>query len=123
MTFEETLRALLQEQLAPIREQLAALRRERQGAGELSGSGGERMLTVKEVAERCKLTEPTVRDLIKSGELKAGTFGREYRVRQADFDAFCRRRCAGLEVAEPVDQEAEVSRILATIGHGHTGRQ
>jgi excisionase family DNA binding protein len=37
-------------------------------------------LTVKEAAQRCKVTERTIRDWIKQGKLQAMQLGRTYRI-------------------------------------------
>jgi excisionase family DNA binding protein len=50
------------------------------------------MLTVKEVAERLKLQERTIRDWIKIGKIKAVRLGKAYRI---DADEL-------VEVFEPV---------------------
>jgi excisionase family DNA binding protein len=54
----------------------------------------DQLLTVAEVAGRIGTTEKTVRRWIHSGELSASRFGTRigYRIRQADYEAFLRRR-------------------------------
>ena len=46
------------------------------------------MLTTKEVAEKLKVTQKTIRNLIESGELPAYRFGRDYRIKEEDFDEY-----------------------------------
>ena len=46
------------------------------------------MLTTKEVAERLKVTQKTIRNLIESGELPAYRFGRDYRINEEDFEEY-----------------------------------
>jgi excisionase family DNA binding protein len=58
----------------------------------------EKMLTVKQVAERMSVDEKTVRNWIRRGELRAINIGRirpEYRIRPDDFDEFVRERQTG----------------------------
>jgi excisionase family DNA binding protein len=56
----------------------------------------EKMLTVKQVADRMTVDERTVRGWIQKGELKAvnvgGTLRREYRIRPDDLEDFIRSR-------------------------------
>lgn len=47
-----------------------------------------RLLTIPEVAERVRLAKQTVRHAVTAGELRAYKFGREYRVRAEDADAW-----------------------------------
>ena len=50
------------------------------------------MLTVREVAQRLKLREYTVRDYIRKGNLPAAKFGRVWRVSETDLEAFIEER-------------------------------
>jgi len=56
----------------------------------------EKMLTVKQVADRMSVDERTVRAWIQKGELKAvnvgGRLRREYRIRPDDLEEFIRSR-------------------------------
>lgn len=55
----------------------------------------EKMLTVKQVAERMSVDEKTVRNWIQRGELRAINIGRirpEYRIHPDDFEEFIRNR-------------------------------
>lgn len=45
-------------------------------------------MTVKEVAERLRVTPLTVRTWIKNGHLQAIALRKYYRIRQSDLDAF-----------------------------------
>ena len=44
--------------------------------------------TVKDVAERLKVAEATVRHWIRSGELRAIDIGKGWRIADSDFEAF-----------------------------------
>ena len=44
--------------------------------------------TVKEVAERLKVNEATVRQWIRDGDLRAVDIGKGWRIADGDFDAF-----------------------------------
>lgn len=110
----EGLRQMLQEELSPLLRDAAATIREglvQPGRGQSEAAG--RLLTVEDVAQRCGVTEPTVRGWIKSGGLRALTpgTGRVYRVRREDLDAFLARH-PGNE-GEPPDVDDEVERILS----------
>lgn len=75
----------------------------------------QRLLSVEEVSERCGVTQPTVREWIKHGELTAlrPGGGRTYRVRAEDLDAFLLRKSpAGAKV----DDAADVERIVQQVG-------
>ncbi len=52
----------------------------------------EEVFTVKEIAERLKVTQRTVREWIRRGELTAMKFGKEYRVRESSLQAFIDRK-------------------------------
>src|SRR5688572_16896763 len=43
-------------------------------------------MTVPEVASELRLTEQTVRDLIKRGDIPALKIGKQYRIKRADFE-------------------------------------
>jgi excisionase family DNA binding protein len=47
--------------------------------------------TVKEVADRLKVAETTVRHWIKTGELRAIDIGKGWRIADADLNQFLRR--------------------------------
>jgi excisionase family DNA binding protein len=46
--------------------------------------------TVKEVADRLKVSEATVRGWIRDGELRAIEIGKGWRIADSDLDAFLR---------------------------------
>ena len=48
----------------------------------------EEFLTVEEIAKILKVSDTTVRGFIRSKKLRGAKFGRDYRVRKADFDRF-----------------------------------
>ena len=50
--------------------------------------GGEYMYTVSEVADKLKLDVETIRIYIRAGELPAHKFGREYRIKETDYESF-----------------------------------
>ena len=45
-------------------------------------------LSVERIARELDVSEETVRNWIRRGQLKAYKFGRDYRIKQTDFDAF-----------------------------------
>jgi excisionase family DNA binding protein len=49
-------------------------------------------MTAKDVAERLRVSERTVRRLIATGSLRVCRIGRGVRIRRADLEAFLRRR-------------------------------
>ncbi|ODS56820.1 MAG: excisionase [Agrobacterium sp. SCN 61-19] len=51
----------------------------------------EHYQTVREVADRLKVAEATVRHWIKRGELRAIDIGKGWRIADADLDDFLRR--------------------------------
>ncbi|HVM18784.1 MAG TPA: helix-turn-helix domain-containing protein [Egibacteraceae bacterium] len=50
--------------------------------------GGDRLLTVAEVADHMRVSNMTVYRLIKSGTLPALRVGKNYRIRSADLAAY-----------------------------------
>ncbi len=54
----------------------------------LEGLVPKSFLTVRQVAERCGVSERTVRRWIKTGELRAHQLGRSVRVSEEDLAAF-----------------------------------
>ena len=50
--------------------------------------GGERLLTVGEVADHMRVSNMTVYRLIKSGALPAIRVGKNYRIRASDLTAY-----------------------------------
>jgi excisionase family DNA binding protein len=50
--------------------------------------GGERLMTVSEVAELMRVSNMTVYRLIKSGQLSALRVGKNYRIRESDMDRY-----------------------------------
>lgn len=51
----------------------------------------EQYQTVKDVAERLKVAEATVRHWIKLGELRAIDIGKGWRIAESDLDRFLQR--------------------------------
>ncbi len=49
-------------------------------------------LSVEEIAKNVKMDVETVRNWIRRKQLKAYRFGRDYRIRREDFDAFVKER-------------------------------
>jgi excisionase family DNA binding protein len=49
------------------------------------------LLTIKEVGARLRIEEHTVRKYVKTGKLKAVSYGRRYRVDEAEVVAFLER--------------------------------
>jgi excisionase family DNA binding protein len=63
-----------------------------------SSDGGEKMLTVEQVAEEMNVDKKTVRKWINQGELKAINIGRlrpEYRISRRNLDLFKQERETG----------------------------
>jgi excisionase family DNA binding protein len=52
----------------------------------------DRYQTVKELAERLEVSEATVRQWIKAGELRAIDIGKGWRIADTDLDRFLRAR-------------------------------
>ncbi|MEW6059935.1 MAG: helix-turn-helix domain-containing protein [Actinomycetota bacterium] len=61
--------------------------------------GGDRLLTVAEVADTMRVSNMTVYRLIKSGELPALRVGKNYRLRESDVDGYLAKRSVGQEGA------------------------
>jgi excisionase family DNA binding protein len=51
----------------------------------------DRLLTVREVAARMRVSNMTVYRLIQAGDLRATRVGRSYRLRQTDVDSYLDR--------------------------------
>jgi len=51
----------------------------------------DRLLTVREVAARMRVSNMTVYRLIQAGDLRAVRVGRNYRLRQGDVDSYLSR--------------------------------
>ena len=49
------------------------------------------IMTIKEVAEKLKVSDRTVRNWIESGKLSAYRFGLQYRITKASFDEFIKK--------------------------------
>ncbi len=56
--------------------------------GDSGPLGGDRLLTVAEVADHMRVSNMTVYRLIKSGALPALRVGKNYRIRAADLAAY-----------------------------------
>lgn len=118
----EGVRRLFREELAPlIRTEVAqTVRRHlgeaRQDHHQPLQSKLPLMMTVKEIAAHCGVTEPTVRDWIKAGYLPAHRpgAGRIYRIRREDLDAFLLKRPQIRGEAAP-DVGEQVERILRRV--------
>lgn len=53
---------------------------------------GDRLLTVGEVADAVRVSNMTVYRLIKSGQLKALTVGKNYRIYESDLNRYLSER-------------------------------
>jgi excisionase family DNA binding protein len=62
-------------------------------------------LSVEYIAEDLGVTVDTVRAWIRRKELKAYKFGREYKVRPEDYDAFVRSRATTYDDEENDDEK------------------
>ncbi|HET7236445.1 MAG TPA: helix-turn-helix domain-containing protein [Actinomycetota bacterium] len=61
--------------------------------------GGDRLLTVAEVAATMRVSNMTVYRLIKSGDLAALRVGKNYRIRESDVDRYLSTRSVHVEGA------------------------
>jgi excisionase family DNA binding protein len=61
--------------------------------------GGDRLLTVAEVAATMRVSNMTVYRLIKSGDLAALRVGKNYRIRESDVDRYLATRSVHVEGA------------------------
>lgn len=52
----------------------------------------EEFLTVAEIAKILRVSETTVRNMIKDKVIRGAKVGRDYRVRKVDFDAYLREQ-------------------------------
>ena len=67
-------------------------------AERLGGStGGDRLLTVAEVAATMRVSNMTVYRLIKYGDLPALRVGKNYRIRESDVDVYLSDRSVKVE--------------------------
>ncbi len=48
-------------------------------------------IKVETIAKELDVSEATVRNWIREGKLKAAKFGRDYRIRQEDYEEFIQR--------------------------------
>jgi excisionase family DNA binding protein len=57
----------------------------------------DRLLTVREAAERLRVSEWTIRRWLRTGELKGSRFGDKagWRVRESELEAFLKRKEGG----------------------------
>jgi excisionase family DNA binding protein len=61
--------------------------------------GGDRLLTVAEVAATMRVSNMTVYRLIKGGEIAALRVGKNYRIRESDVDRYLSARSVQVEGA------------------------
>ena len=61
--------------------------------------GGDRLLTVAEVAATMRVSNMTVYRLIKGGEIPALRVGKNYRIRESDVDRYLSARAVHVEGA------------------------
>ena len=61
--------------------------------------GGDRLLTVAEVAATMRVSNMTVYRLIKGGEIGALRVGKNYRIRESDVDRYLSARSVQVEGA------------------------
>lgn len=103
MSFEDTLRSI-------VREEVRAAVDELRQAIALPASPAPTLLTVADVARSCQASAKTVVAWISSGRLPARKAGRKWLVQPADLDRFL----AGSAASSPAsDDAAAVVRILS----------
>jgi len=115
----ELMRQFVREEICPaLREELKAVAAELTRSKAADGPHPADYLTVEEAAALLKVTEPTVREWIRTGALRAvrpsaaDKPGRLYRICRSDLDAFVRG--ANNATSEPNgDVKAEAARIIA----------
>ncbi len=115
----EGVRRIFREELAPlIRAEVSQtvrrhLDESRWADQQAVQSNPPSLLTVKETAAHCGVTEPTVREWIRTGLLPARRpgAGRVYRIRREDLDAFLLKR-PQTRGEEAPDVDEQVERIL-----------
>ena len=61
--------------------------------------GGDRLLTVAEVAATMRVSNMTVYRLIKGGEIAALRVGKNYRIRESDVDRYLSARSVQVDGA------------------------
>ena len=76
----------------------------------MSTSWDDEYLTVKEIADRLKLNEQTVRNWIDDGKLPAVRIGRRIRIRRVDLDHVLAQG-ATVEIAPPASTVAPAKAI------------
>jgi excisionase family DNA binding protein len=112
VTFEDTLRAIVREEVrAVVREELRALAEARAAPAAAPG-----YLTVEQVAERLGVKPPTVRAWISKGELEAGRAGHRLVVTHqalANFVTAAGHRRATHTTLAP---EAQLSTLVERLG-------
>lgn len=77
----------------------------------MKGEGGDRLLTVREVATAMRVSHMTVYRMIKSGDLPAFRVGRNFRIRESDVDGYLTTRsvAVGRLAAPPAERVEEGS--------------
>lgn len=122
-SIEEALRAMLREVVreevrAALREVLDELRTVPSAhteVGDASGGGQESLLTVREVAAALRVTEPTVREWVKGGSLRAERIGRAgtrraLRIRRSELARF-----QASQEQDPRATSQDVEQVATTI--------
>jgi len=56
--------------------------------GESKGGGYMEVYTIEEVAKMLKVSEQTIRALVRDGTLPAKKVGRAWRIKKTDFEAY-----------------------------------
>jgi excisionase family DNA binding protein len=65
------------------------------------------LLTIKEVAQRLKMNERTIKNWLRSGRLKGLKAGRKWRVRASDLESFLERSAGHTDPLEAVNEALE----------------
>lgn len=117
MSFEDTLRLIVREEVrSVVREELATARPIVSPAPPLVQIG-ETRLTVAQVAERCHAHVVTVREWIRTKRLPASKPGREWLVRPSDLERFLASPTTGKPQPASVLEQAD--RIMGRLGGRH----
>ena len=101
-------RGTLEPAMGRIRQ---VVREEIERAGAPGGGDRKGYLTVEQAARHAAVTPATVREWLTAEKLKGAKVGNRWRVSPGDLETFIQSQATGVE--EPVDLDAEASRLLS----------